>query len=180
MSRYSDIRRGAELNRSLTNYINHLSNPPERNVGGGTARDANKPVYVVPFGTDIATDEVVEVAATQAHWAALSTYINQVGTGAEVLEAPGANTVVTVGRIIPARIVWFRNATKTKTVARSAVTNNQYLKYAGDRNSLAFGRENPDDDMYDAYQAIRATIRAATAQLAVNRISLTPERIYQA
>lgn len=174
--RYSDILRGAQLAKDLENYTTYLTTPRDRNVGTGGDRAPQRQLFLTPFGQDIETDELVQVQGSQAGYTALSTYI-VAGNGAEVATALGANTVATVPNFRPARIVWFRNATKTKTVVRSKVTNRQYLKYAGDRDSCPFGRATATDDQIDVFNSIKADILANNNTLEVNRVSLTREKI---
>lgn len=174
--RYSRIREAGQLNIALTNYINYLTTPRTQNIGSRGARPASKSAYVVPFGFDVATDEVVRVQNSVAGYTALATRINTTGTGAEVTDTLGSKTLATVGQFSPARIVWFRNATRSTTVARSEVTNLEYLKYNGDRSSCAMGRKTSTDNEYDAFESVKSVILAANTSLAVNRISLSREK----
>lgn len=175
-SRYSDIRRGAQLKQDLDNYIDYLQTPRTPNVGGGTPRAAQRILFLTPFGMDIDVAERVQVSASQDSHTALSSYI-VTGNGAEIDTTLGSNKVVNLSRFRPARVVWFRNGTKTTTVVRSDVTNRQYLKYAGDRDSCPFGRATATDDLMDVFNAIKADILTGNAGLAVNRVSLTREKI---
>lgn len=175
-SRYSDIRRGAQLQQDLTNYITYLSTPRTPNVGGGDARGAQRQLYVTPFGQDIETDETVRVQAKTTSYTALTPYI-VTGNGASVETTPGAKTVIGVNGYKPARVVWFRNTTRQVRVERSNVTNRQYLHYEGNRDSCPFGRAAATDDQIDVFNAIKADILTATSTNAVNRVSLTREKI---
>ncbi|MEL6605356.1 MAG: hypothetical protein AAFP20_19255 [Cyanobacteria bacterium J06614_10] len=175
-NRYSRIRQGAQLNTALTNYINHLTTPRTPNVGSRGPRDPRKSVYVTPFGFDIATGEVVRATNAIDAYTALAAQINAAGTGGEVTDTLGSKTIAQVGSFSPARIVWFRNATLSTQVVKSDITKLDYLKYNGDRSSCAFGREAADDNMYDAFDAIKAAILSGNAGLELNRVSLTRER----
>ena len=174
--RYSRIREAGQLNAALTNYIQYLTQPRDRNIGTRGARPPSQSIYVTPFGFDVATDEVVRVRNSQDGYSALATRINAAGTGAEVLNTLGAKTLATVGQFTPARVVWFRNATRSVSVERSDVTNLQYLKYDGQRDSCGFGRKTATDNQYDAFDSIKTGILAANTNLEVNRISLSPEK----
>lgn len=176
MARYSDIRRGGELKYALDNWINHMTDYENREsgIGQGQERGAQATVYVVPFMKDLTLDEVVEVNVTATHLADLRTYITA-ADGAEVIEAIGSKTPITVTGFRAARVTWFRNANKVKTVATSKVTKLKYLKYAGDRSACPFGRAADSDDQQDAFNAVRAQLKAQ-AGLAVNRVSLVREK----
>ncbi|MEL7354054.1 MAG: hypothetical protein AAFN38_21710 [Cyanobacteria bacterium J06560_5] len=174
--RYSDIRRGGQLKIDLDNYINYLTQPRERNVGNGGDRSPQTAVYVTPFGKDLDTDELASVNAPQSGYAALNSFL-VASNGADLTNAIGTKTPVEINGYRPAKVVWFRNATKVKTVVRSSVTNRQYLKYEGDRDTCPFGRAAATDDMMDVFLAIKADIKQANSTLEVNRISLTRERI---
>lgn len=176
MSRYSDILRGAQLNQALQNYLQYQGTPRQPNVGGGTPRGPQQNLYIQPFGQDLALNSRIQVRAGQDDWAALSQFI-VAGNGAEAETAVGTNTIVSLNKFRPARVVWFRNATRATTVATSAVTNQRYLKYNGDRSSVPFGRAAADDDQMDVFNAIKADILSNNATLEINRVSLTRERI---
>lgn len=176
MSRYRDIKRGAQLKQALDNYIQHIGTPRDPNVGSGTPRGPQQVLYIQPFGQDLPLNSRVQTRASQDSWAALSQFI-VAGNGAEAETAIETNTVVDLNKFRPARVVWFRNATRTVTVARSAVTNQQYLKYNGDRSSVPFGRAAADDDQMDVFNAIKADILTTNNTLEINRVSLTRERI---
>lgn len=176
MSRYSRIRQGAQLNEALTNYINYLQTPRQPRVGSQGPRPPRRAVYVTPFGFDVQASELVRVSNGVDDYTALASQINQAGTGGEVTDTLGSNSVAQVGSFSPARVVWFRNSTISTQVRRSEVTNQEYLDYNGDRSSCAFGRENADDNQYDAFDAIKAVILAGNAGLELNRVSLTRER----
>ncbi|MEO0538387.1 MAG: hypothetical protein AAF215_31555 [Cyanobacteria bacterium P01_A01_bin.123] len=177
--RFSRIRQGAYYNQGLTNYINYLqtSATRPRRIGQQGPRNLTLQVYITPFGFDIATDELVPVKANPDSYTALSTYINGAGTGAQVGDTLGANTVVTERGFRAARVVWFRNATRAVNVTTSDITGLQYLNYTGDRDSCPFGRNTATDDQIDAFNAVKAAVLQATAGAnSVNRVSLSRER----
>lgn len=171
--RYSRIREAGQLNLALTNYIQYLTQPRERNVGTRGARPESRKVYVQPFGFDIPTDEIAEVNNSVDGYNALNAEING-AAGAEVQPGRGSLASALVGGFTPARVVWFRNATRSTSVVRSQVTNLQYLKYAGDRFSCAFGRKAAGDDEHDAFREIKTAL--VNPAFAVNRVSLSREK----
>jgi hypothetical protein len=177
MSRYSRIRQAAQLQLALTALRAYDDTPrtPQLNTRGAQGPFTN--VYVNPFGFDIETDEVIRVRNNAPAYTALATAINTTDTGAEVTNALGSKTVAIRGGFSAARIIWFRNATRSVTTPRSAVTNLQYLKYAGDRSSCAFGRKAATDNMHDAFSQIKGVLLTSNAGLAVNRVTLQPERV---
>lgn len=176
MARYTDIRRGAQLKFALDNYVDYLQNlgQGESGIGQGTERGAQSTVYVVPFGKDVTLDTIVETRVTATHLTALKESIDT-STEAEILDAAGNKTVSKIHGFRPARIVWFRNTAKQKTVETSKVTKLKYLKYAGDRFSAPFGRKTDNSDQVDAYNSIRSILKAKS-DYAVNRVSLVRER----
>ncbi|MEM6353589.1 MAG: hypothetical protein AAF766_22795 [Cyanobacteria bacterium P01_D01_bin.14] len=176
MARYSDIRRAAQLNQALQNYINYLGTPRTPNVGGGTPRGPQQQLFIQPFGQDLPLNSRVQVQASTDSYAALSQYI-VAGNGAEADTAIGANSVVNLPKFRPARVVWFRNPTRTVQTATSGVTGQRYLKYNGDRDSCPFGRAAADDDQMDVFNAIKADILTTNTNLEVNRVSITREKI---
>jgi hypothetical protein len=176
-TRYSRIRQAAQLQQALTNYTRYLTTPRVPQVNSRGAQDPKINAYVTPFGYDLLTTQVVRVRVGDTAYPLLAPRINASGTGGKISNTLGSNTVVTRGGFAPARIVWFRNATRSVEEKRSDVTNTPYLKYNGERSSCAFGRAAADDNMNDAFEAIKAGIFAANAGLAVNRVTLTPEKV---
>ena len=175
-NRYSDIRRGAQLARDLTNYTTYLSTPREPRVNSRGARATQRTLYITPFGQDIAAAEVVRARSAADSYTALQPYLVS-GNGAQVDTAPGANSTIRIPGFRAARVVWFRNSTRSVQEVRSRVTNRAYLKYNGDTDSCVFGRATASDDEMDVFNAIKDDILQANAGLAVNRVSLTRERI---
>jgi hypothetical protein len=78
---------------------------------------------------------------------------------------------------VAARVTTFENATRSVSVATSDVTSQRYLKYSGDRFSCAFGKATKagTGKMVDLFDALKSALKARDG-LAINRVSLTPER----
>jgi hypothetical protein len=175
--RYSDILQSARLRPALDRYVDYLqgtvTRPSRINTQGD--RQATNPVYVYPFGLDLATGQVITAYYSTARDNALVAIINAV-TGINVDTTLGASTPVERRGFKAARVVWFRNATKTKTVGTSTVTGLQYLRYAGTRLSCPFGRDDASSpaDMFDGFNAVKTSLKAQP-NLAVNRVSLVKE-----
>lgn len=177
--RYSRILDSARLRPAADRYIQYLTGELTRpsRVGTQGARGATQSVFYFPFGLDLATDEVLQAFVNPEHYTDLATRINAV-TGVEVTNAIGSKTLSAVRGVKPARVVWFRNATRTVAVTTSDVTGLEYLKYNGDRSSCPFGRDSAAStaDMFDAFSEIKAALLAITG-LAVNRVSLQRENL---
>jgi hypothetical protein len=176
-SRYSRIRQAQQLAESLRNLRLYEDTPRQPRVNSRGARDPSKNTYVVPYGLDLETDEVARVRNSVQGYTALATRINQAGTQGAITDALGTKTVRVVGGYRPARLVWFRNATRSVQEKTSDVTKDKYLKYNGDRSSCAFGRNVATDNLYDAFNNIKTAVLQANPTLEVNRVSLTPEVI---
>lgn len=177
MSRYSDIRRGAQLKTALDNYVQYLQTPRAPRLNTRGARAAQIRTFIVPYGIDIAADEVVPVSSPAAGYNRLQGLINSTNnTQAEVTNDVGTKTPTNVVGFSPARLVTFENATRSVTTPTSDVTKREYLKYAGTRFQCAFGRKVAADDLYDAFQILK-TAALGRPNLAVNRVSLINERI---
>lgn len=175
MARYSDIRRGQRLNQSLQNYVTYLTTPRTPNLNTRGARAAQRNVYIEPYGVDVATDEIFVVRSPVEGYNRLATLINGAGTQSQVGDTAGAKTPNEVAGFQPAKLVTFENATRSVTVATSDITQNRYLKYAGERYSCAFGKKTATDDLLDAIEILRAAAKAR-ANLEINRVSVTVER----
>lgn len=176
MARYSDIRRAAQLKASLDRYTTYLSTPRTPDLNSRGDRAVQVSAGVIPFSLDIAGD-MVATSAPQTGETRLKTAINAISgakvfTGAEV-----TGDVDSLNAFKPARVTTFENATKTKTIATSDVTGARYLKYAGDRFSLPFGKDTKagTEKLVDVFDAIKAALKARQ-NLDVNRVSVVPER----
>jgi hypothetical protein len=176
-NRYSRIRQARQLQEALTNYTTYLNTPRQPRVNSRGAQGARINAYVTPFGYDLPPTQVVRVRNNSDDYTVLAPRVNTSGSGAKVNNTLGSNTVVTRGGFSPARVVWFRNTTRSVSVKISDVTRTEYLKYAGERSSCAFGRAAADDNMHDAFGAVQAAILAAPPVQAINRVTLTPEKI---
>ncbi|MEA5449712.1 hypothetical protein VB780_14100 [Leptolyngbya sp. CCNP1308] len=177
-ARYSDIKRAAKLQAGLTNYINYLQTSATRpsRIGTQGPRDLSKIVYLKPFTIDVAADEVVTARCNPEHYNQLGATINASSIAA-VDDAIGANTIVGIPKFSPARVVLFRNATRSVTVATSDVTGLQYLKYNRDRYSVPFGATADIDDMMDSFLDVKARLLTVNAAAAVKRVSLVREKV---
>ena len=177
MSRYSDIRRGAQLAAAQQAYIQHISTPRDPDIGSRGARPPQRPVYLVPFGFDLGdAADVIQVNNSVQGYTALAASVNA-AAGAAITDTLGASNITPINGFSPARVVWQRAANKVLVARRSKVTNQQYGAYDNlQRDSCAFGRAAEDDDMHDVFAAIKGGILTANAGLEVNRVSLTRER----
>lgn len=177
--RFSDIRRAGRLRPALDRYIQHLSGAATRpsRIGTQGPRGATQQVYIYPFGFDLAANQVLGARVDPAHLAVLQSFVNA-PTGAGVETALGANDVSPISKFRAARVVLFRNQTRSVQVATSDITGLEYLKYNGDRYSCPFGRDDAASaaDMHDVFQEIKGALLAVTG-FEINRVSLTREKL---
>lgn len=174
--RYGNIIQSARLRPALDRYITYLNGTATRpsRVGTRGARGNTKVVFVTPFMFDIPTGQIVQSSVDPADYSALSAVINA-NSGA-VTDAAGASDPVRRVGFSAARLVTFGNATRSTSVATSEITGLSYLKYNGDRRSCPFGRQAATDDMFDAFEDMKAAWLTTNAGLAVKRVSLQRER----
>jgi hypothetical protein len=163
MARYSRINQGAKLEAARLAkqaYENAAATRPSR-IGQGTPLELDARVYILPFTVKVEADEVVSAKAYNDGYTTLSALINQ-STVAEVSNSLGANTVVNIPKFRPARVVWFRNATRSATPGTSF--------------SCPFGASVDANDMIDSFLDVKSRILATTG-FAVSRVSLTREQV---
>lgn len=174
--RYSDIKRGAALNARLTRYVAYLQNAANRTpkLNSQGDRDLSTIGSVSPFGLDLATGQEALVQAPTPSFTKLNGVISTAPEAA--FSSPPIAGARKIPGFSPARIIYFENATKTKAIATSAVTGGQYLKYAGTRYTMPFGRQTTTSNLYTAFDGIRRTIETTITGQQVQRISLTPEK----
>lgn len=176
--RYSDIKRAAKLKQGLDNYVNYLQTSATRpsRIGTQGPRNLSQTVYVEPFTIDYGVDGVVMARANPAHYNALQATINASPQAAVITNATG-KTQLSLPKFSAARVVLFRNNTRSVTVATSDVTGLRYLKYNGDRFSCPFGGTADVDDMISAFLDVKARLLVANAAAAVKRVSLVREKV---
>lgn len=175
--RFSRIKKGAYYNGALQRYIQYLQEAATRQprVGNRGALEERQQVFVTPFGKDLAVDGVAATRAAETSVTTLAALINAAGTGGEVLTSLGGKTVVATPGFSPARVNYFRNASRQVEIETSEFTGKQYLKYTGTRFSCPFGRKAAGDDQDDVFAAIKAGIMAQGG-FQIKRVSLQVER----
>lgn len=171
MSRFSDIRRGARLNEALTNYQAYLARPVSTALPTYKARPAVIPLEITPFGFALPASTFARVNGN-ASWLTINA-VPEVAAATEV-KAASSNAGELSG-FTPARVVWFRNATKTVSTETSKFTGQRYRKYEGERLSMPFGQKNGTDREFVVGQSIKSALKSITT-FAVNSVSITPER----
>ncbi|MBE9157695.1 hypothetical protein IQ265_12785 [Nodosilinea sp. LEGE 06152] len=177
-NRFSDIKRGAQLQSALNNYINYIQTKATRpsRIGTQGPRDLSKTVYVMPFTAEAGATGVCMARCSQESYSTLAQYINA-STHANVAEALGTKTLINLPKFSAARLVFFRNGTRVVNVETSDVTGLQYLKYSGTRTSCPMGADVDTDDQMEAFLDIKAAVLAAFAGSAVKRVSLSREKV---
>lgn len=178
-NRYSDIKRGAKLKTALDNYVNYLNTLGTRpsRVGQLGPRNLDKILFVQPFTAQVAASEFCSAKNTTEGFTQLGSYINGSALAATT-DNLGANSLVSLPKFRASRVVLFLNATRSVNVARSEVTNLEYLNYAGTRYSCAFGATADTDDEMEAFLDVKAAVLAGLSGAnAVCRVSLSREYV---
>lgn len=176
--RFSRIRQAARLEAArvaLKAYEDAAATRPRR-IGQGTPRILDAVLYIQPFTTNVAPDEVVTAKAYNDGFTTLGTYING-STVAAAVNNIGANSVINIPKFRPARIRWTRATNRTISTPSSKFTNQEYLKYENTDNfSCPFGATADTDDMIDSFLDVKSAILAVTGY-EVSRVSLTRENV---
>lgn len=175
--RYSDIKRAYQLKNALDGFVNHIqtSATRPRRINTRGALNLNKIVYVAPFTAHVDVDEVCAARTNDESWQAISPSILGGSSAADVVDALGTKTLVSLPSFRAARIVFFTNATRSVTVETSEVTGLQYLKYAGNRYSCPFGANTDAIDQMEAFAEVKAHLLTTFANNDVKRVSLSRE-----
>lgn len=175
--RFSRIKQGAKLEAArlaLRAYEDSAGTRPSR-VGQGKARDLDAICYIMPFTINVLATEVVAAKAYNNGYTTLAALINA-STVAEVTNSIGAKTLVNIPKFRPARVTWFRNATRSVTTPPSKFTNQQYLKYTGTTFSCPFGATADTDDLISSFLDVKTRVLAQTG-FQVSRVSLVREQV---
>lgn len=135
MGRFSRIRQGARLGQAQSRYIQWLQESATRpqRIGQGTARGPQTTIYLEPFGKSMPTGTL-----------AISRVSNEARTIMSAAIGPRVQTTaptqggVKIPGFSPAKVILFVR-TGNGVLATSEITGLQYMKYAGNSYSHAFG-----------------------------------------
>lgn len=175
--RFSQIKRGAEYDQALDNYVAYIRNaetrPTKRMQGGvrGNRRET-VPASVKPFGRELGTGEY---ALTRVS----SESVNQIGTALSTrLFTTGANLTggIRLPKFRPAKVSAFRGPGAAAYV-QSQITRLYYLKYEGDNYGAPFGATSETEEEFDGGSAVKAAILTLFAASDIKRVSISPEKV---
>jgi len=175
--RYSQVKRGAEYEVALDNYVEYLRNAttrPSKRLQGGIrgARRITLPAVVRPFGIDLSVAPFVHIRVGQ------ESFQEMTGTVTGRIFTTGANLAlgVKLDKFRPAKAAAFRG-TGAATYVQSRVTKLYYLKYTGDSFNIPFGATTETEEEYAGSAAVKTAILAAFGAADIKRISITPEKV---
>ncbi|NJO79168.1 MAG: hypothetical protein HC827_12035 [Cyanobacteria bacterium RM1_2_2] len=175
--RYSQIRRGAEYDAALDNYVAYIrdaaTRPTKRMQGGARgARRETLQAALLPFGIDLPANTFAAARISQTSFAAIgATLTNRTYTGATQLAA-----ATPLAKFRPARVSAFRG-TGAATYVQSKVTKLYYLKYEGDSFTAPIGALNAAEEEADGCRLVRTAIQGVFGAADIQRISFSPEKV---
>lgn len=175
--RFSQIKRGAEYDLGLTNYVDYIRNAatrPTKRLQGGTrgARRESVACAVRPFDADLGTDGYLRTRISQQTLTDLGSAI-----GTRVFTTGTQFTTATkLSGFRPARFSAFRG-TGNATYVQSKITKLYYLKYDGDSFSGVFGALTATEEESVGGAAVKAAIITAFGAADIKRVSISPEKI---
>lgn len=175
--RYSQIKRGAEYEQALNNYVDYLRNASTRQTKRmtGGARGSTRqtiPAALRPFGMELASGTYASARASQDSITGLGNALtNRLFTQGANLAAAGK-----VYDFRPARITAFRG-TGSAIYVQSKITKLYYLKYAGDNFSAPFGATSDTEEEATGGRAVKAAVLTAFGSADNKRISISPEKV---
>ena len=179
-TRYSDVRRGAELNKALTNYAAYLQNAstrPSKRLQGGTVERtiAKQNVAVRPFSLDNDTAKPkVLVKATEQGLSTTGGLAAKLSTRIDV--TLGTDFRIE-GGFTPAKVSYFKPTSNTRTYVASKITKLYYIKYAGSTFSIPFGALTDAEEFETAKALVKADVLELDPTLNYRRVSITNERV---
>lgn len=161
--RYSRILDAARLAQAVDNYVTYIQTAATRprRIGQGAPRPVQVDLAIDPFTITTAATDLYLGRAGQPSRAFLGT---EIGTAA--VEVGGAVVAKKVPGWSPAKIT-VGVMTGTATVATSAVTGLQYLKYAGTTYSHPFGKKVATDSEFDVFQDIKAALAGPNRRFSI-------------
>jgi hypothetical protein len=155
--RFSQIKKGAEYNQGLDNYIDYLRNAesrPTKRLQGGVrgSRRTTVPAAVRPFGMVLEGDFALTRISTES----------QTGIGSTI-----ATRTFTSGA----------NLTAAVSYAQSKITKLYYLKYVGDTFTAPIGSLSDTEEEQTGGAAVKTAIIAAFGGSDIKRVSISPEKV---
>lgn len=175
--RYSQIKRGAEYDAALDNYITYLRNietRPSKRLQGGIrgARRTTLPAAVRPFGVELAAGTYASTRVGQESSQELA------ATVATRLFTSGANLAGAqrIEKFRPAKASAFRG-TGAAAYVQSKVTKLYYLKYTGDSFGVPFGATSDAEEEFAGGTAVKNAIITLFGAADIKRVSISPERV---
>jgi len=172
--RYSRILSAAKYYAAVDNYLKYITDATRRGsrVGLGDPRPKSIPLFIRPFGIDLAVAEFAKASGAEPTW---NTHKASIGTRAKDALAAG-NTALRLDDFQPARVIITTGRSATGVAKTSKTTGMKYLDYGGKSTSLPFGEDADTDDQTTAFTAIRTAILAAAGGTALS-VTLKPEKL---
>lgn len=175
--RYSQIKRGAEYDTALNNYVDYLRNAATRQtkrLRGGARGQTRQTVAAAlrPFGMELDTGTFAATRVSQDSLTGLTNaLVNRLFTQGTQL----ANAERLSG-FRPAKVTAFRG-TGQATYVQSKITKLYYLKYQGDTFGAPFGATSDAEEEVVGSRAVKAAVLTAFAGADNKRISISPEKV---
>lgn len=175
--RYSQIKRGAEYDLALDNYLTYLraaDTRPTKRIQGGVrgARRVTLPAAVRPFGAELSGGAYLSTRigqeSSQEIGSALSTRVFT--QGAQLAAA------IRMQKFRPAKVSAFRG-TGAAAYVQSKVTKLYYLKYTGDSFSAPFGATSDAEEELAGGTAVKNAIITLFGAADIKRVSISPEKV---
>lgn len=175
--RYSQIKRGAEYDTALNNYVDYLRNAATRQtkrLKGGARGSTRQTVSAAlrPFGMELDAGQFAQVRVSQDSVTGLG---NALTTRLFTQGTQLANSEK-LAKFRPAKITAFRG-TGTATYVQSKITKLYYLKYAGDTFSAPFGALSDTEEEVVGSRAVKAAVLTNFASADNKRVSIAPEKV---
>jgi hypothetical protein len=175
--RYSQIKRGAEYDTALNNYVTYIrdaaTRPTKRMQGGSRgARRETISAALLPFGIELPANTYASTRISQTSFAAIGAALtNRTYTGATQL-----NAATPLANFRPARVAAFRG-TGAATYVQSKVTKLFYLKYEGDSYTAPIGALSATEEEADGCRLVRTAILGIFGAADIQRVSFSPEKV---
>ncbi len=153
----TQLARAKQLAVYWDNYVNYLSTLDDKqaNIGQGKPKPPQIPLYIKPFGMDLATDQFLEVNATQSRWTSYQSLFTNYAK--DSLNAAGGESSLKLRNVSPARIVIRTGVSTNATVKTATGTKRKYVTYGGESGSIPFGQNGASEEA-DSFEVIKAAI----------------------
>lgn len=165
--RYYNVLRGMRGAAARQAYLDYLTGLAERpsDIGNRGPRDPSTALFLTPFAFPLPENHQLVESALKPAWDNMKTQFANFTT-----DTIGSDTKVNIKSYHAPRLIKIVKD-PTGTVARSGITNLQYLKYDNTSSSVPFGKNLAADTVASVYSTISTAVIGTVNNIATRLVA---------